>query len=1104
MTIGGAFLWRLHRGPIEANEIIPYIVHAFAIPESEAKLKIGSAVLAWGEAARPVKLVVKDFSLRNKDGVLISSVPEMSLSFSFAALLRGTIALRTLAVHRPFIRLYIAKDGSISSTPDALPKPEGKSAETEAETPFPVWDVIAFLEKDVYISRFSLLDARIRVTDEYHNVEWEIPKADLTYAEKRSRNTLTGRLKLTTRKKPLNVNILAEWGKNKSDMIVTVGVKNINVSGLSVAKKYPVLQQLSTPVDIETATRLDIAPVLKSKRPDDWRDAIQRIEFRIKGGAGRVLLPDPVIADFDLKNFSLKGAWYDKGDKFDLTGFELQMNTGRAFGNISVRGLGKAFDTHGWESISADMNATVLDVPVDKLPSYWPAVIEPEIHDWVRDNMHGGTIHEGTFALHFIGLKDESGIDCDRVAGTVNISGTNVTYMEGMPAVENVAGTLDLTRQTVDIHINQGATYGVSVTKGLVSFYNLEKEFSDGKVVLDLEGSLKDALTILDQPPLDLTREIGVRPEKTKGLVKGTLTLDFPIGDAFTSDEQVKVNADAEIKNASLKDIVLDYGLQQASMTLKVREKDVGLTGTGMFFTSPADFSVKMSFDRNKQEKTDISFNTSLNDATRAHFDFGSKLLVPPSVSGNVKAALRLKGKRSGSATVKTDFDLKGAEIFLRPVGWKKPLNTHGKGSVTLLLKDDVLTDVPDFSLSDAAGNAARGKLTFDEKGDLKELLLDSVKTGRTDAKARIRFGDNSLKFDLSGASLDISGLIAGDSSEAKEKKEAKREKSERAHPEKSLLINAALDKVWLSSKGYTENNALFAKRNESAWEKIKAVGLVGQNKIPLHFSLSPNGDGTEYVYSLASEDAGGSLAALDYISSIRGGKLQAEGKYDPKLQISFGTLKVSEFRMVEMPVLSRILMLTSLTGIVDMFKGEGLAFDSAEIPYSITDAAVAIKDGVVAGSSLGITLSGKYYRDSGYFNMRGSLVPFYTLNSFLGKIPLIGKLFAGEKGGGLIAPTYTVKGKLPSPHISVNAFSALAPGAVRELLGKIANSDEDLSKKDARTQTPSQPSPSVSSSAKTVLFKSEELPPPLQKTNVPAVKKAKEKELTDSLQRGE
>ena len=494
------------------------------------------------------------------------------------------------------------------------------------------------------------------------------------------------------------------------------------------------------------------------------------------------------------------------------------------------------------------------------------------------------------------------------------------------------------------------------------------------------------------------------------------------------------------------------------------------------------------SFDTKKTDKTKIDFKTVLTDSARKSFDFDTGFLVPPSLSGPVPVSLILTENQNAETSVDISFNLDAAAINLSQAGWKKNAGEKGSAKLKLSLKNNELTEIPFFDLHDASGNSAEGNIKFDKGTSLKEIRLTSLKTGRTNANARIRFNKDLIKIDIAGASLDLGKLI--DSPTALDETTETTENNEN---EKSLFINAAVDKIWLSEKGFTTNNALYAKRNKSVWEEIKTIGLVGKQSIPLKFTLLPAADGKNYKYILTSEDAGGSLAALDYISSIRGGHLRAEGIYSPKDGVK-GTLLVSEFRMVEMPVLSRILMLTSFTGIVDLFKGEGLVFDKAEIPYSINDAALSIQDGLVAGPSLGVTLNGKYYRQTGYLNLRGSLVPFYTINSFLGKIPVIGKIFAGEKGGGLIAPTYTVKGELPSPDISVNAFSALAPGAVRELVDKATASDEDLSKK--KEQTTSEPKP-----------KKQPVKAPSEKTTASLKDKktvhrnTKEKVLTDSLQ---
>jgi hypothetical protein len=57
-------------------------------------------------------------------------------------------------------------------------------------------------------------------------------------------------------------------------------------------------------------------------------------------------------------------------------------------------------------------------------------------------------------------------------------------------------------------------------------------------------------------------------------------------------------------------------------------------------------------------------------------------------------------------------------------------------------------------------------------------------------------------------------------------------------------------------------------------------------------------------------------------------------------------------------------------------------------------------------------------------------------LNSFLGGIPVIGRLFSPERGGGLFAATYSVRGSLRDPAVTVNPLAALTPGFLRGLFG--------------------------------------------------------------------
>ena len=92
--------------------------------------------------------------------------------------------------------------------------------------------------------------------------------------------------------------------------------------------------------------------------------------------------------------------------------------------------------------------------------------------------------------------------------------------------------------------------------------------------------------------------------------------------------------------------------------------------------------------------------------------------------------------------------------------------------------------------------------------------------------------------------------------------------------------------------------------------------------------------------------------------------------------------------------------------------------------------------DSLAALRSLGLTAKGRIDLDAEQLDMQGTIVPAYFFNSLLGNIPLVGKLFSPERGGGVFAANYTLHGPLTDPSVFVNPLSALTPGFLRGLFG--------------------------------------------------------------------
>ncbi|HTT78457.1 MAG TPA: hypothetical protein VMF86_02150, partial [Stellaceae bacterium] len=64
---------------------------------------------------------------------------------------------------------------------------------------------------------------------------------------------------------------------------------------------------------------------------------------------------------------------------------------------------------------------------------------------------------------------------------------------------------------------------------------------------------------------------------------------------------------------------------------------------------------------------------------------------------------------------------------------------------------------------------------------------------------------------------------------------------------------------------------------------------------------------------------------------------------------------------------------------------------------------------------------------------LQGTVAPAYALNSIVGYVPIIGKLFGGGSQG-LFAADYRLSGASADPQVWVNPLSALAPGFLRQL----------------------------------------------------------------------
>ena len=92
------------------------------------------------------------------------------------------------------------------------------------------------------------------------------------------------------------------------------------------------------------------------------------------------------------------------------------------------------------------------------------------------------------------------------------------------------------------------------------------------------------------------------------------------------------------------------------------------------------------------------------------------------------------------------------------------------------------------------------------------------------------------------------------------------------------------------------------------------------------------------------------------------------------------------------------------------------------------------IKDAVIYNPNMGLTTEGAVNFARNTIDVTGTFIPAYSVNSLLGKIPLVGVLLGGGQNEGVFGITYRAQGALNDPKLTVNPLSAIAPGILRKI----------------------------------------------------------------------
>lgn len=1025
------FVWRLSTGPLSLDVLTPYIEEGLTARDGTLRVKLDSTVLALGGDERMLEIHAYNVRAYLGDSTQpIASVPDMGLSLSGRALLRGVIAPHSIRLHGPQLRLLRGLDGQLQWG-------IGKElAGAEGDAPTDAGAVVAAI-KDAMLGEadptkpgralqvLTIRRADLLVDDRALGSLWHAPGVDLVIRRVVKGVTATGKAELDLSGEKGEIVLNAAYDKGDGGLDAELRLSGIRPS---------VLARFGGPMIQLSAIDMPLAGIVSGRLGAGG--VVERLGFELSGGAGNLDLPAPFNARHKVTFASLRGELGNNMTRLDLTEARLDLGGPTMTLAAVVDGLG------GETSVKAE--GSLRDVPVDQVRYLWPVGLAQNARDWVVPNLSRGMVKEASIVLS---ARSPSGrfddVVIDHLGGEVRPEGVTVDYLHPMPPAKNASAVCTFDANSFRIALKSGEVYGLRLKDGTIAFTGLDKDDQFADIELQINGPATDALRLIDNPPLRYAQALGIEPAKVSGDAQAKLRLKFPLLKTLRLDD-VGIKASAVVKAVRIPQVMMGLDLDDGQLNLEVDAKGLDASGPVVLATIPGtlawreNFSAKgQAFRSRYQLKAPV-----VTEDQRKLLGLDGAPFVAPFVAGPVGGEVVATFSDGGKGEIDAKLDLAAAAMALPGLGWSKAAGKPGSADVVVKLDRKLVASIPGFTVQ-AGDLDLRGSAAFNAEGLARRVEFAKLSYGRTHGEASLAIRPDKAGLDIvfKGASFDAQPAITRDEAQ---------KRGEKADKPPPMTVTATAKTLWVSDKGALNNATVALQRDAEEWHHITLKGGVGIGGGKSFAATVQPGGPKRRTFAVSSNDAGSVMRAFDIYDDLSSGELSVEGYIDDAApnQPFIGTAKISDYYVRNAPALARLLTVVAMTGIVDVLQGEGVGFSSLEAPFTLADGLLEVSDGRAWGAALGLTAKGQVDLDRSHMALEGTVVPAYVFNSVLGKIPVLGWLITGgDKGGGVIAFNYSMKGPTSDPSVLVNPLSALTPGFLRKLF----NIFDDGSATDAR-----------------------------------------------------
>ena len=402
------------------------------------------------------------------------------------------------------------------------------------------------------------------------------------------------------------------------------------------------------------------------------------------------------------------------------------------------------------------------------------------------------------------------------------------------------------------------------------------------------------------------------------------------------------------------------------------------------------------------------------------------------SINGNGNVLLQDKNdnltyiinKKNNVLDFKTSLKIKDNPFIIHPLNYEKNQKNETLIKIEGSKDENNFFQISSFNLNEEKNKIEIKDLVFNDKFEiinLSNIYLNYI--DKEKQKNLISLNKKKNKYSLRGPFFNANKFID----------ELLSDNDNSSIFNINTKININIDKIRLDNEYDLLN---FSGDISFKDKKVVKANLVGNfsNDKKLKFTINTNDNNK--ITTLYVDRAEPIVRRYKFIKGFDEGSLDFYSS--KKSDESISKLKIYDFKLKELPVLTKILTLASLQGIADILSGEGIRFDEFEMNFRNKKSLMTIDEIYAIGPAISILMDG-YVEKNKLISLRGTLVPATTINKFIGSLPVLGKILVGKKTGeGVFGVSFKIKGPPKNLETTVNPIKTLTPRFITRTLEKI------------------------------------------------------------------